>query len=349
MRFGVFSVADAYPGPSGHPPVSRYRELLDLARSADALGFAHFWVGEHHFHAGGVVPSPPVLLSAIAAQTRRIRLGPLVAVLPLHDPVRLAEEYAMVDQLSDGRLELGLGSGYVAREFRAWGLDPRTRSEQFRRQLPEFLGALGGEGFSTAAAGETATINVRPVQPPTPPVWVAAGRPEAVREVGRAGLGLALIPYATLPALEDLEALVASYREGLPFGIAPRVLAAFHVGLASDDRAPISALQRFMDSRPTSEDPRLAAHRASHPALAMARGVQAAGLTLIGARPEIRARVEWLESIGVTDVAGIFDFGGLTPRQVGVSLTRWSEAFGLQHTAAGVSSGPAATVTEASA
>src|SRR5579871_5321892 len=106
VELSAFSVVDAYPEGVGQGR-DRYGELLALAETADRAGLSAFWVAEHHFHPGGLCPSPPVVLAAAGARTRRIRLGCLVCVLPFHAPVEVAETYGLLDELIGGRLNFG--------------------------------------------------------------------------------------------------------------------------------------------------------------------------------------------------------------------------------------------------
>jgi alkanesulfonate monooxygenase SsuD/methylene tetrahydromethanopterin reductase-like flavin-dependent oxidoreductase (luciferase family) len=328
MRFGAFTVADAYPAPDGTLDRDPVRQAVELAVHAESAGFDHFWVGEHHFHHSGAVPSPPVVLAAAASRTRRLRMGPLVAVLPLHDPVRLAEEYATLDRLSDGRLELGVGSGYMRREFRGFGLDSSTRSTRFAENLPMFVSALQGEAIRSGPTASPIHLNVRPVQRPHPPIWVAAGRPGSIRDVGRRGFGVALIPYATLSGMDAFAGAVQSYLHELPDGVEPRVLAAFHVGVGRRERT-LQRLQRFLDSRPDPEDPELAAYRSGHPDLVVAEHLVDRGLALVGSPSELQERVRELRATGVTDLVGIFDFGGATLRETVEAMRAWAVIVGL--------------------
>lgn len=94
-----------------------YREMIDLAVTAERLGYDSVWVAERHFAHYGLCPAPPVLLDAIAQRTERIRVEPAVCVLPLHDPVKVTEGYAVLDVVSGGRLNFGVGRGYLAHEY----------------------------------------------------------------------------------------------------------------------------------------------------------------------------------------------------------------------------------------
>src|SRR5687768_7690628 len=113
--------------PHELPAAQFYAECLDEIAEADRLGFDTVWLPEHHLTPDGVLPSPLVMAAAIAARTRRIRIGTGILVLPLHHPVRVAEDAAVADLVSGGRLILGVGQGYAEREFAAFGADRRHR------------------------------------------------------------------------------------------------------------------------------------------------------------------------------------------------------------------------------
>ncbi|MBX6351627.1 MAG: LLM class flavin-dependent oxidoreductase, partial [Clostridia bacterium] len=115
MRFGVFFTLDYHP--LSHPPKPEYlREALELAAYCDRLGL-EVWVAEHHFSDYGAMPATAAFLAACAERTRTVRLGSAVAVLSLRHPLQVAEDYALVDVLSRGRLEFGVGSGYLEHEL----------------------------------------------------------------------------------------------------------------------------------------------------------------------------------------------------------------------------------------
>jgi alkanesulfonate monooxygenase SsuD/methylene tetrahydromethanopterin reductase-like flavin-dependent oxidoreductase (luciferase family) len=215
MKFGVFTVADHYPGELPRTTARFYAELLEQAEAADALGFDSFWVAEHHFHEYGVIPRPPVWMAAAAQRTRRIRLGAGVVVLPFDNPLRTAEDYAMVDILSGGRLDLGVGSGYLAHEYAGFGVDATSKRERFDEALDVLLRAWSGERFSYAGKHHQVhdvQLNVRPLQRPHPRVWVAVLRNEAAPFVGARGLPVMTIPYAATEQVDELGEVVRAFR-----------------------------------------------------------------------------------------------------------------------------------------
>lgn len=119
------------PAQWRRPPETLYREILDVVAETEALGFEGAWVPEHHLADDGYMPSPMVALAAIAARTSRLRLGAGIALGPLYEPLRFAEDCAVLDALSGGRLSMGLAIGYRRREYAAYGLDFTKRGARF--------------------------------------------------------------------------------------------------------------------------------------------------------------------------------------------------------------------------
>ncbi|MGI0131636.1 MAG: LLM class flavin-dependent oxidoreductase [Thermoplasmata archaeon] len=311
MRWSIFSIVDGFPGETGRGR-DRYGELLDLAAAADAFGWQAIWVAEHHFSSAGVCPAPPVLLAALAQRTTRLRLGVMVSVLPFHRPIELAEQYALVDRLSHGRLELGVGSGYLPLEFEGFGIDPSTKRERFESALAQIQAAFQGKAVRSEGDSATpVTINVLPDQRPFPPMTLAVQRREAVPFVARQRLSLALIPYATLGSLEDLAGIIREYRAALPEGAKGHVAAAVHVYAgARADRAR-SALQRFLDTRRATQSTFYLEKVREDPQHARAEAIEAAGWAVFGPPGEVEERLEAWKSTGVDELLAMVDFGGL--------------------------------------
>ena len=165
-------------------------ETIELCVAAEELGFDSVWVAQHHFGPiVGTLPSPLPFLAAVAARTRRIRLGTAVIVLPIEHPVRLAEDAAVVDLLSGGRLELGLGSGTEPSAFRALGYDPEQRRTLMQDGLRTLLASLRGEPLPTGHV-------VYPVAPGLERrVWQGLFSPERAREAAALGTHV-LLPKA---------------------------------------------------------------------------------------------------------------------------------------------------------
>ncbi|MCI4366301.1 MAG: LLM class flavin-dependent oxidoreductase, partial [Thermoplasmata archaeon] len=289
-----------------------YAEWLEMAEVADRSGLTAVWVAEHHFQPGGLCPSPPVLLSAAAARTRRVRLGAMVSVLPFHSPVVLAEQYAMLDQLSAGRVNLGVGSGYIGFELDAFGVAPENKRERFDTGYDSLTRALRGESVSVIPGSTPAVrLNVLPLQQPHPPIWIAVQRREAIPFVARRGANLALVPYATLDSLEGLRDQIRLYRDALPAGIEGQVSVAYHVYLGERVDESRAALQRYLDSRRATQSTFYLQQVAKDPRHASVAHLESTGLAALGDAESVGERLQALGAAGVDEVLAIVDFGGL--------------------------------------
>lgn len=327
MQLGVFSVVDAYP-ELGPRPQDRYAELLDLGVAAEEAGLASFWVAEHHFQPGGLCPAPPVLLAALSQRTRRLRLGVMVSVLPFHRPLDVAEEYALVDRLSGGRLNLGVGSGYIPVEFEGFGIDPATKRERFDRALETILAAFAGEEVRAEAPGAVPVrLNVRPAQSPHPPLWVAVQRREAIPFVARRGASLALVPYATVASLDELAAEIREFRSHVPTGAHASVAAAVHLYAGERPEEARRALHRYLESRLRTQSVFYQEKVRRDPGHASPAALEAGGFALFGSAEEVVDRLAEYARAGVDEVLGIFDFGGLDAESARASVRAIGAAF----------------------
>lgn len=154
-----------------------YDATIEQAAFADQLGFDHVWFTEHHFLEDGYLPAFQPVAGAIAARTKNIRISTDIALLPLYHPLRLAEEMAVLDHLSHGRMELGIGMGYVPEEFKAFGVPLKNRVSMTEEGIEILRLAWGAEPFSFHGKRyQIDDVNVfpKPVQPGGPPLWIAA-------------------------------------------------------------------------------------------------------------------------------------------------------------------------------
>jgi probable F420-dependent oxidoreductase len=189
MRYGViFSCQDPEWSPIGHPAV--YESALACAVAAEEQGYDWINVTEHHVAADGYLPALFVLLAAMAAQTERIRLSTGMLILTLHNPLRIAEEAAVLDIISGGRLTLGVAAGYREVEFQAMQVDYRTRGKRFVESLELMRLAWTGEPFTfSGQIFDFPELVVRPVpiQRPGIPLWLGGTTEVALRRVVRRG------------------------------------------------------------------------------------------------------------------------------------------------------------------
>lgn len=205
-----------------HAPDEWVASLVARAEIADRLGFHSVWIPENHFDPPGIFSAPLLVLAAIAARTRGIRLGTTSYLLPIRHPLRVAEDVAVLDQLSGGRVILGVGRGFRRDLFDAFGVQRKEKRDLFQAGLAEILRAWSGEPIAHDARGEPVRLTPGPAQRPHPPIWVAAFGPKALRQAGRLGL-----PYLASPVepLDRLKENYAAHREALPEGVAPDALA----------------------------------------------------------------------------------------------------------------------------
>ena len=161
MQFGLFT---HLPWPENTVPRRLIEEITEQVQYGEALGFQGAWFAEHHFSRYGLGSSSLVLLGALAAQTRTIRLGTAVLVPTLHNPIRLAEDIAMVDVVSNGRIDVGFGRGSAGYEYHGYGLDRNESQQRFQESIRMILGLWTTPEYSQQ--GQFYTINQATLVPP---------------------------------------------------------------------------------------------------------------------------------------------------------------------------------------
>jgi alkanesulfonate monooxygenase SsuD/methylene tetrahydromethanopterin reductase-like flavin-dependent oxidoreductase (luciferase family) len=217
-HYGIFSLSNVPPWNTHNEVVQKAIEQIQVA---DRLGFEEAWVAEHNGRRYGIVTSAQLLLAAAAASTTRIRLGSGVSRLPMHHPLRLAEEYAYVDQLSNGRLNFGIGKAYDRLEFQAYSIPESERDERYEEVFEIIMQAwttgkvkYAGKHYQVPGPGDVVDeIELFPevYQKPTPPVFVmVSASEESLRMAARRGFAFVL---GQRPTREDVKRLVEVYRE----------------------------------------------------------------------------------------------------------------------------------------
>ena len=188
MQFGAFFLLGS---PGLLPSEEMYGQALEWAALAEALGFDSVWFAEHHFSNYGYIPNPLLMIVKAAQVTKRVRLGTAVLVLPFWHPLRIAEDIAMTDQLTEGRLEVGVARGYQPYEFARFGISMAEARERTDECLEVLLRALSQDGFEYQGRYYTipeTTIFPKPRQWPHPPIWLAAHTRESFEIAARLGL-----------------------------------------------------------------------------------------------------------------------------------------------------------------
>ncbi len=218
MQFSLFSVLDYYED-SSYTLRARYEELLDQIVYAEQLGFDAYWIGEHHGyltpHLALACPNPAILLAAAAQRTRRIGLNTAVANLSLRHPLLVAEDYALVDLLSRGRLGLGIGRGTFDHEYIAFGQSREESQRRFEESWEIIRRAWRGETVTFQGRYyhiDRARINVLPVQKPLPRYWFSTVRKESFALRGQAAQPIINLPHLTADSLQTLAKLAEEYR-----------------------------------------------------------------------------------------------------------------------------------------
>jgi probable F420-dependent oxidoreductase len=221
FKIGVGLFTGQLPATSERTFHQEYRETLDLVRLVEAEALDSAWVSEHHGAGDGYLPSLLPMLAAFAAVTSRIELGTGVVLAPFHDPLRMAEDFAVVDQLSGGRTIAGFGIGWRDEEFRSWGIDISSRTRRTIEFVEILRRAWGEERFSYEGKYfnyDQVAITPKPAR--VPPIFVGGFVDAAIRRAGRIGDGY--ISSRAEPARVDeafemaAEARREAGKEGLP-------------------------------------------------------------------------------------------------------------------------------------
>lgn len=201
-----------------NPPAVRrpfpevYREELRLIQQAEELGYDTVWLTEHHFADDGYSPSILPIAAAIAATTERIRIGLNLLLLPLHNAIRVAEDIATLDVISDGRIDVGLGQGYAPHEFDGYGIPLEERRSRFVEGIEVLTGLWTSDRFDHDGRHyriRGANLTPKPVQAPHPPLWIGATAEAGVRRAGRLGAHLLGLTSTRLQRVYE-EALVGA-------------------------------------------------------------------------------------------------------------------------------------------
>lgn len=326
MKFGIH-ILPTYMADVEGPLPDFYRQMFDQIVEVEKLGFDQAWVTEHHFGGyGGTLPHPPTFLSAVACKTSRIRLGVAVAVLPLHNPLQLAEAYAMADVISGGRLDFGIGKGSEPVEYRKFGANRDDATRRFTESTEIIRQAWSDRPVNFHSEFyhyDHVDILPKPLQRPHPRIWVGATRTEETfRYAGANGFDLMTLPFVH-PSTDALRGLVKMYRDELARTghdfVSREVLGKFHVYVSDSfergmrEAAPF--MKNYSDLHAAADPSRKLTNRdIGHD---MARGF------IIVGDPERCTDIirRWHEEAGITIFSGTFHFGGM-PQEMALKNIR---------------------------
>ncbi|HTV36120.1 MAG TPA: LLM class flavin-dependent oxidoreductase [Xanthobacteraceae bacterium] len=314
MEFGIFDHLDR-TGTSLH---EFYEDRLKIAEAYDRAGFYAYHLAEHHSTPLGMAPSPNVFLAALAQRTRRLRFGPMVFVVPLYHPLRLISEICMLDQMSNGRLELSFGRGASPIELEYFGADPASSQDIYNEAVEVILSGLTsktldfhGKHFSF----DKVPIALEPLQKPHPPIWYGAHAPDSAARAARRSLNI-----INLDPTAHIRDTVASYRKTWletkgPDVPLPKVgLGRFIVVAETDAQAMRLASRAY---RPWFDSftylPRLLGRTQSHPRPEEFAPLMERGQGVAGSPATVRDLLAaQLAETGCNYLVGQFAFGDMT-------------------------------------
>src|SRR5665213_743463 len=216
MEFGYFTLSDNHYANNARSANQFVADILDEAVYAETLGYHSAWIGEHHFNALGVLSCPDLVLASVAARTKHIRLAPAVTVLPLHHPIRVAEQWATLDLLSNGRVDFASGRGYDEREYAPFHIDFKDNQSIFEEGM-EVIQKLWAADDRISHHGkhysfDDVRITPKPIQKPLP-AYIGSFSKPSIELAARLGYGLIVAPFAAAMSYGGLKQVADLYNE----------------------------------------------------------------------------------------------------------------------------------------
>lgn len=255
MKFGYFTLTDNPPayGENRRDPSRLILDVIEECVEAEAMGYNSVWVPEHHFGFFGVLPSPAILLTQVATRTKRIKLGPATVLLPCNHPLKMVEEFNLLDLLSNGRAVFSAGRGYDEREYRAFGVPFHQSRDIFDEQMEYVMAAwrqappftFQGKYYSNP---EPITITPPPVQQPHPEVYIACFSKPSVELAARLRVNTIFAPFAAAMVFGSVqEAAQESKRMARAAGHPnPRVMCSYFTQVAHSKQEEDRARERLL-------------------------------------------------------------------------------------------------------
>ena len=254
MKFGYFTLTDnpAGYGSKRQDPNRLLLNVMEECLHAEAIGLNSVWLPEHHFGLFGCMPTPSVFLAHLAARTQRVKLAPGTVVLPCNHPLRVAEEFASLDLVSQGRVVFSAGRGYDKREYDAFGIPFEESRERFDEEMEIIKKAWSEEVFTFKGKffqfDEPVSVLPRPVQKPYPPIYVACWSKPTMELAARLGLHAIFAPSAAAMMFGGVGEAVAFHRERAAAAGYPGVRAkcSYFVAVADSPAETLKAKERLI-------------------------------------------------------------------------------------------------------
>ena len=249
MEFGYFTLSDNHYLNNDRGANSFISDILDEALFAEEVGLHSAWIGEHHFSSLGVLSCPDLVLAYVAARTKHLRLAPAVTVLPLHHPIRVAEQWATLDLLSGGRVDFAAGRGYDRREYQPFRVSFEENQEIFNEGMEVVRRLWDADGRITHKGKyyqfEDIGITPKPVQRPLPAYVASFSRP-SIELAAKLGCGLIVAPFAAAMTFGGLKQVADLYNETCAkSGKKPgRLMCSYFIHFADDKAADAAARAR---------------------------------------------------------------------------------------------------------
>ena len=342
MKFGYFTLSDNHYRDNARSANQYVTDIVDEAVYADELGFHSAWVGEHHFNSLGVLSCPDLALAHIAARTKRIRLAPAVTVLPLHHPIRVAEQWATLDLLSGGRVDFATGRGYDAGEYRPLAANFAENAAVFAEGL-DIVARLWASAEPFSHRGkyyqfENVSITPQPVQRPIP-IHVASFSRPTIELAAKHGFGLVIAAFAATITLGGVAEAARYYREACAAqGRKPaRMISSYFTHFADTPEEERAARERQMRYArecggavsPGDRNTAPASYDYYHDFKERMKGTRPEDLDdraiLLGKAPRIIETLKKMEALGFDEIILYFNVGLKPHTQVKDEMARFIE------------------------
>ena len=344
MKFGYFTLTDNPPGygPGRRDANQFLLEVVEECVEAEAMGYHSAWLPEHHFGRFGVLPSPAIMLTHVAGRTKTIKLGPATVVLPINHPLRMVEEFNLLDLLSNGRVVFSAGRGYDAGEYRPFGASFQDSRAVFDEQMEYMMTAwrqapfeFHGKYYSTP---EPLTIVPRPVQRPHPEVYVACFSKPSMELAARLRVHSIFAPFAAAMLFGSVEeAARESKRMAIEAGLPdPKVMCSYFASVAHShdeaDRARARVLHYLHNVIPVLPNDRskVPAHIAYF--VDIVERLRSMKPSQVGDRSIVTGDAEHCievlkkcEAGGISEVILYFNFGELNHRETLKAMERFAK------------------------